>query len=523
MSASIALTGLSYVAPDGAPLFSDIDLVFGPERAGLVGRNGVGKTTLLRIIAGALAPARGRVSVTGRIAVLRQDIGARDGETIADLFGVRDALAILARAEAGTAREDDLARADWLLPQRMAEALAHLGLDAAPDAPLATLSGGQRTRAGLAALVFDAPDFLLLDEPTNNLDRAGRDAVIALLADWRGGAIVVSHDRDLLEEMDAIVELTGLSATRHGGGWSAFAAARDRLRAAARHDLADAEKRLDALNARAQATAERQARKDGAGARKAAKGDAPKILTGMMKRRAEETGAAQTRIADRRRDAARADIAAARARIEILDPFAVTLPSTNLPAQKTVLAVTDLVFAHGDAAPVINGLSFAITGPQRVAIDGANGAGKTTLLHLIAGRLAPRSGVVRAHTALALLDQSVSLLDPRASIRENFLRLNPHADETTARTALARFMFRADAALQTVATLSGGERMRAGLACVLASAPPLLLLDEPTNHLDLESIEAVEAGLNAFDGALLVVSHDRAFLDAIGVTRRIAL
>ena len=127
-------------------------------------------------------------------------------------------------------------------------------------------------------------------------------------------------------------------------------------------------------------------------------------------------------------------------------------------------------------------------------------------------------------TAFSMLDQKVSLLDPSVSIRDNFRRINPQADENTCRAALARFMFRADAALQTVSTLSGGQLLRAGLACVLGSAPPpLLILDEPTNHLDIDSIAAVEAGLRAYDGALLVVSHDKAFLESIGITRRLKL
>jgi ATPase subunit of ABC transporter with duplicated ATPase domains len=158
-------------------------------------------------------------------------------------------------------------------------------------------------------------------------------------------------------------------------------------------------------------------------------------------------------------------------------------------------------------------------------VIGKNGSGKTTLLSLLTGRLSPWAGTVQVMVPFALLDQKIELLDPRLSIRDNFRRLHPGADENVCRAALARFMFRADAALQPVASLSGGQMLRAGLACVLGGpAPPsLLLLDEPTNHLDINSIEAVETGLRAYDGALLVVSHDEAFLDAIGVTRRLAL
>jgi len=166
-----------------------------------------------------------------------------------------------------------------------------------------------------------------------------------------------------------------------------------------------------------------------------------------------------------------------------------------------------------------------MTGPERVAITGPNGSGKTTCLRLLTGMLQASAGTARILVPHAMLDQTVSLLDPALSIRDNFRALNPDADERTCRSALARFMFRADAALQQTGTLSGGEMLRAGLACTIGGnhPPQLLILDEPTNHLDIHAIEQVEAGLRDYDGALLVVSHDTDFLEAIGIDRTIAL
>lgn len=525
MSASISVSNLRWSLPDGRELFSGVNLTFGPERAGLIGRNGVGKTTLLKIIAGDITPRSGTASVSGRVAVLRQRVQVAPNETIADLFGVRDALALLDRAARGLASAEDLAHADWTLEQRVGTAIARFGLDANAETPLARLSGGQRTRAALAALVFAEPDFLILDEPTNNLDREGRVALIELLVDWRAGAIVVSHDRELLDTMDAIVEMTTLGAQRFGGNWSAYRERKALELAAAEHDLADAEKRAAHVAETAQIVAERKARKDAAGKRRAARGDMPRILLGGMKRKAEETSGANAWLAEKQREDAQADIAAARERIEVLQPLKVTLPSTHLAAQKDILRLVEVTAGYEPARPILRDLSFSITGPERVAVTGPNGSGKTTLLALITGALAPWSGEVRVTARYALLDQRVSLLTPELSIRDNFLSLNPAADENACRAALARFMFRADAALQIVGTLSGGQLLRAGLASVLGSAEPpqLLILDEPTNHLDIDSIEAVEAGLRAYDGALIIVSHDEAFLASVGVTRRIAL
>lgn len=525
MSASITLSGLSWSTPDGRPLFSSLDLSFVTDRTGLVGRNGVGKTTLLRLILGELSPSAGRLSINGTLGVLRQTVQVGPDDTVADLFEVRDALALLRRAEDGQASVEELSHADWTLEARLAAALDRLALDVQPGTPLASLSGGQRTRLGLAALLFAAPDFILLDEPTNNLDRDGRRAVIDLLANWRAGAIVISHDRELLDTMDAIVELSSLGATRYGGNWSHYRERKAIELAAARHDLDDAEKRLDEVARRTQERTERQARRDRAGRAARDKGGAPRIALNARKAESEHTSGAASRLADRQQMQAQDAAASARRRIEVLQPLSVVLPSTDLPATRTVLRLDQVTAGYDPDRPVLSDLSLTIVGPERIAVTGPNGSGKTTLLALIAGELVPWSGIVQRLTAFALLDQQVSLLDPDTSILDNFKRLNGDAGENACRAALARFMFRADAALQVVSRLSGGQMLRAGLACTLGgpTPPPLLILDEPTNHLDIDAIEAVEAGLRAYDGALLVVSHDEAFLEAIGITRRFEL
>ena len=422
----------------------------------------------------------------------------------------------------GHATAEDLAAADWTLPDRMAAALGRARLDAAPDTRLAALSGGQRTRAALASLVFANPDFLLLDEPTNNLDRAGRAAVTDLLGTWRGGAVVISHDRALLDVLDATAELTPKGLTRYGGNWSFYRAQKDRELAAVAHDLSEAEKTVRQTAQAAQKRTERQARRDGAGRRQRAKADQPKILLNAMRERSETTAGTNARLADDRLRHAREAAAEARTRIEAIAPFSVDLPATGLPPGRMVLHVDQVTAGHTPGRPVLRDVSLTLTGPERVAVTGANGSGKTTLLNVIAGRHRPWSGDVRVPVPFVLLDQQVGILEPASSIRDNYRRLNPDTEENECRAALARFRFRADAPLQSAGSLSGGELLRAGLACTLGRTP-LVILDEPTNHLDLWSIEAVEAGLSAFDGALLVVSHDETFLDAIGIQRRLVL
>lgn len=525
MPATVTISHLTYTGPDGRVLFSNLDLSFGPGRTGLVGRNGVGKTTLFRLMAGELSPANGSVSVSGRIGILRQQVQPGPGETIADLFAARAGLALLERAMAGEADADELADADWTLEARLEEALAALRLTATPQTLLSELSGGQRTRAALAALVFDAPDLILLDEPTNNLDAEGREAVADMLAHWRGAAIVISHDRDLLETMDAIVELTGLGATSYGGNWSFYRERKAQELAVAQHDLAVADRQVREAAKAAQEARERQDRRDAGGRKKGARGDMPKIVAGGLKRRAEATAGALDRLAEKHAHAAQAQAEAARTKIEVLTPFAVKLMPSGVPSGKVLLRASGLTGGHDREHPAIHDFSMDIIGPERVAITGPNGVGKTSLLKLLTGALPPVSGSVQIGGTLALLDQQVALLDRDETIVENFRRLNPDSAVQDCRSVLAAFQFRNDAALQEVGTLSGGEMLRAGLACVLGGkVPPMLIvLDEPTNHLDVNAVEVVEAGLRAFDGALLVVSHDRTFLENIGVEREVRL
>lgn len=524
MAAFISLSNLSWSTPEGRTLFSGLDLVFGPERAGLVGRNGVGKTTLLSLIAGRLAPHAGEVSVQGRVGLLRQTVQFPGTETIADLFGVADALDVLDRAQSGTASVAELADADWTLEARLADALKDVGLDLPATTRLSRLSGGQHTRAALAALMFSRPDFLLLDEPTNNLDREGRRDVIGLLSRWRLGAVVVSHDRELLDKMDAIVELSSLGAKRYGGNWSLFSARKTAELEAARRALADAEHRVAEVAASAQEATERKARRDKAGRSKGSRGDMPRIVAGSRRTRSENSAGDLSRLAERRQAEARRDADTARARIEILQPFALQMASTGLPATRSVVRLERATAEYLPGRPILKNLSLRIVGPERIAVTGPNGAGKSTLLSLVAGHIGPTDGVAWAVHDRVLFDQQARFLQPEASIRDNFLRLNPGSDENACRAALARFMFRAEASLQAVATLSGGQKLRAALACALGIRPPsLLILDEPTNHLDIESVATIQAGLLAYDGALLVVSHDEDFLRTIGITRRLRL
>ncbi|HEX6750557.1 MAG TPA: ABC-F family ATP-binding cassette domain-containing protein [Longimicrobium sp.] len=529
----IAADRLGHALADGRTLFTDITLGFGRERTGLVGPNGAGKTTLVRILAGELTPSRGSVQRRGTVGYLPQDFQVRAGRTLAAVLGIDRRLAALDRVFAGdgSPRDFELVGDGWDLRERAEAALARFGLARLHlDRPVGTVSGGEATRVALAGLMLSAPDFLLLDEPTNNLDAAGREALYGFVRGWTGGLLAISHDRALLWEMDRIVELTPGGGVRvYGGNFDAFRAQKAAEDAAAEREVESAGHALRQARRESQRIRERHERRASRGAKAAATANAPKILLGMQRERSQHTGARVRETAERLVTEGRTRLAAARARVDERERLALDLPPVDLPAGKVVLEMERVSVRHPGApraAPA--DVSLRIVGPERVAIVGPNGSGKTTLLHVAIGFIAPTSGTARLGIApgdVAFFDQHARRLREDASVLDNYRAANPGVGETEARHALARFLFEGDAVRQPVGTLSGGQRLRAALACTLNGwrPPKLLLLDEPTNHLDLDSLDALEEVLRGYGGALVVVSHDRAFLEAIGVERTVEL
>ena len=524
-SAFVTLDRVAARTPDGHTLFDNLSLALGRERTGLVGRNGVGKTTLLRLVVGLDDPAEGRVSHVGRVGWLPQVTTVDPTETVAEALVIAEPMAVLSRILAGHGSAQDLDAADWGLEARITEALVQVGLDHLDMARrVGTLSGGEQTRLRLAALLLDAPDLLVLDEPTNHLDAEGRRLIGDVLERWRGGVLVVSHDRDLLRRMDRIVELSSLGARVYGGDYDLYAERKAAERAAAAQALETATRDVDRAAREGQLARERKARRDRAGKVARAGSSDPKILLDARAERAERSGGRLNLLVERQVSQANAVRAEAEQAVERTRELSISIPSSGLASDRTVAMLEGVSWHSPDGVSVLDSLTLRITGPERLAIRGPNGAGKTTLLKLLAGELTPSRGTVQRPLATAWLDQDTSILRSDETVLEAWLRLNPGVSSNDAHAALARFLFRNVAAQKRVGVLSGGERLRAALACVIGLQPPqLLILDEPTNHLDLDSIRAVEAALTGYDGALVVVSHDPDFLEAIGVTRTLEL
>lgn len=524
---SLTLSALTVRLPDGTPLLNQLHHTFS-GRTGLVGPNGSGKSTLLSLLAAQAAPFR-----TGH---LRQAALEQNAGTVADALGVAALWATLGRASAGEASAAELASLEghWDLEERIAATFARVGFDTASrslssllDAPVARLSGGEQVRVRLAALLLAQPGFLLLDEPTNHLDRDGRRLVHEFVSAWPHGLVVATHDRALLARVDTIVEIERGALNVYGGSYELYRDAKGRAREAAAAALQSARETVRLAERDAHEAAARQAKRQSHGRKDYMEnGGMPRVLAGLKKRNAQKTAARLAHVHDDRVDMARRALAAARETAPDEAAVHVDLDTAGDNRRGVVVARELQITLPSGRALWPAPLSFAVNVGDRYCIQGPNGAGKTSLFRALLGELTPASGEL-ACTArrTAYLSQHAETLDLNLTIFENVRREAPAAPEHALRIRLARLGFRGDEVFKQARVLSGGERVRAALACLLAAdqAPDLLMLDEPGNHLDLDAQAAVAAALRAYRGALLVVSHDAAFLADCGVTEAIVL
>ncbi|MGW5005384.1 ABC-F family ATP-binding cassette domain-containing protein [Streptomyces parvulus] len=528
--AAIVCSNLSFTWPDDTQVFDDLSFTVPPGRTGLVAPNGSGKSTLLKLIAGELRPLAGSVSVSGTLGHLPQSLPLSVDLTVAEVLGVADVIRALDAVESGDVDEKHFATIgdDWDVEERSRAQLDRLGLAGlALDRSLATLSGGQAVSLGLAAQLLKRPDVLLLDEPTNNLDAEARHKLYDVLSDFTGCLLLVSHDRALLDRMERIAELGSDHLRLYGGDFTAYEAAVVAEQEVAEKNVRSAEQELRREKREMRQARERAERRAGNAQRNLKNAGLPRIFAGNMKRGAQEAaGRAGTMHAARVSEArARLDEAGRAVREEV--KLALQLPDTQVPAGRTLFQGTGMRVQLDDVDVFAgNGVDLTVRGPERIALTGPNGAGKTTLLRLITGSLQPDSGEIRRHDGrIAYLSQRLDLLDPGRTVAENFAGFAPERPEAERMNLLARFLFRGPGAHLPVGVLSGGERLRATLACVLCAdpAPHLLLLDEPTNNLDLVGAGQLESALDSYQGAFLVVSHDERFLAGIGISRRLRL
>jgi ATPase subunit of ABC transporter with duplicated ATPase domains len=528
--ASVICTGLSFSWSDDTPVFEDLSFTVGGGRTGLVAPNGAGKSTLLKLIAGEYRPTGGSVSVNGVLGYLPQTLPLDGDLTVAEVLGISEVISALNAIESGdTAEEHFTAIGDnWDIEERTTAQLDRLGLGDLPlTRRLDTLSGGQVVSLGLAAQLLKQPDVLLLDEPTNNLDLDARHQLYAVLENWTGVLLLVSHDRALLDRMDRIADLDRAELRLYGGHFTQYTEAVAAGREVAEKNIRHAEQEVKREKRELQQARERAARRASNASRNLGSAGLPKIFAGTMKRNAQESAGRASETHTARVTDARARLDRAERAVREEQTIALELPATKVPAGRTVFRGESMQVRYGQQALFAGaGAALTIRGPERIALTGPNGAGKSSLLRMISGDVEPEGGgITRADGRIAYLSQRLDLLDPNRTVLENLVAFAPTMPEAQRMNLLARFLFRGPRIHLAVEMLSGGERLRATLACILFAepAPQLLLLDEPTNNLDLVSVSQLEGALNAYEGAFVVVSHDERFLAEIKVDRWLEL
>jgi ATPase subunit of ABC transporter with duplicated ATPase domains len=530
MQNHITVVDLSYRLPDGAALFASVNFSFGGVRTGLIGDNGIGKTTLLDLLSGRKQPWLGTVVRAGRVAYLTQALAPLQG-SVAATIGVSQVFESLERIERGSADARELATSDtlWEIAEKLTESFGRLGIShISIDQPAITLSGGELMRVRLAGLLLEDPDFLLLDEPTNHLDLDARGYVYRLISGWDKGLIVVTHDRKLLSLVDQVAELESSGIRAYGGDYAFYREQRQIEKAAAEQNFAGARTRLKKAERAAQLARERQQKRNSAGHKKALRTGISAMAAGNLKRAAENSAA---RLSDRHQkkvEGARQEMMAARDLVSVETRIIIDLESTRVPRTRRMIETCALNYRYPGVKDCLwkTPLELLVVGPERIHLKGQNGSGKSTLIDLICGKKTPTVGAVKIGGGkIGLLDQNVDVLDDSLSVLDNVKRTSSRRPDHDLRILLGRFLFYHDAALKRASVLSGGERMRAGLACLLAAdqAPEILILDEPTNNLDLRSLESVASALCAYRGTLIVVSHDVTFLQDIGIERELEL
>lgn len=518
---SIVLSNLSLAFDDGAPVLDNITCTIPTGRTGVVGSNGAGKTTLLRLIAGELAPTSGSILVPGSVATVPQNLLPQPHATVAEILGIDGVCRAIAAIESGSIAltDFDTVGTSWDIERRAIALLARrapslVGADIL-SRPATTLSGGELMLVALARLELSRTAISVLDEPTNNLDATARTRLHEAVAHWSGSLLVVSHDVALLNRMDTICEVRDGRLTLWGGNYDAYAsqlaaqqgAAEQAVRAAAQNVKAEQRDRSQVHTALARR--EQKNKKDYANKR------APRAVMKTWANRSQKSMAAERIQAAAKLSAARDALHQAEndlrddahIRVDIIDP--------------------DTAAGRHLAALVGRNQVIHLTGGRRMALVGDNGVGKTSLLRTLLHPQEHAETLARGELftrRVGHLDQHLGL-DDDATILENVRDAAPSRPPHDVRAQLAQFLVRGDMVDRPVEGLSGGERFRVALARLLLAdpVPELLILDEPTHSLDLASIDQLVAGLHAYKGALLVVSHDESLLGRLDLDEVVRL
>lgn len=527
----LTLQNISYTHQNKDLLFSDINLtVNNHEKTALIGNNGVGKSTLLKIIAGELQPTYGQIIVETEPYYVPQIFGQFNHLNIAQALLIEDKLNALKEILNGNTSEENfnLLNDDWTIEDRCKEALNYWQLDDLDlSQKMETLSGGQKTKVFLAGISIHQSELVLLDEPSNHLDVSGRQLLYDFIQATKGSLIVVSHDRKLLNLLDTVCELRKQGIKVYGGNYDFYKEQKQIENNALNQDIQSKEKALRKAKEKERETIERQQKLDTRAQKGLGKAGLPKIVSNTWKNSAERSTAKIASVHSEKIGGISQDLQELRSALPDIDKMKFGFGNSALHKGKILFTAKDINFAYNTQPLWKDNLNFQITSGERIALKGQNGSGKTTLIKLILGDIEPQTGTIyRADNKAVYIDQDYSLLDNKLKVYEQAQQFNGSSlQEHEIKIRLNRFLFTKDDWDKSCSALSGGERMRLLLCCLTinSKSPDIIIFDEPTNNLDIQNVEILTAAINEYQETLIVVSHDETFLEQINIERTIEL
>lgn len=527
----LLLQNISCILPAGDSLFDNIQLSLDrQEKVALIGNNGTGKSTLLKIIAGQLQPAAGLVARLAAPYHVPQIFGQYNHLSIAQALGIDQKLQALREILTGQVTEENMIVLDddWTLEERCAAALHYWqlsGLDLFQK--LETLSGGQKTKVFLAGMHIHQPQLILLDEPSNHLDAAGRQLLYDFIRSTSATLLVVSHDRMLLNLLGSVCELSPQGIQRYGGNYDFYAAQKQAEEKAKQQEVKSREKDLRKAKEKERETLELQQKLDARGRKKQEKAGVARIMMNTLRNNAENSTAKIKSVHAEKISSMSLALQTLRNALPDLDKMKLGFDTSGLHEGKILFTASNINFAYNGEALWQQALSFQIRSGERMGLIGSNGSGKTTLINLLLGKLEPTTGTLyRAEMKAVYIDQEYALIDNGRTVYEQAQQFNASGlQEHEIKIRLTHFLFTKEDWNKVCSALSGGEKMRLVLCCLTIQnqSPDLIILDEPTNNLDLQNMQILTNAINNYQGTLIAVSHDAHFMEEAGVSNSILL
>ncbi|MDF7817585.1 ABC-F family ATP-binding cassette domain-containing protein [Runella sp. MFBS21] len=527
----IFLQHISYIHPNKDLLFDNINLtVNNQQKIALIGHNGTGKSTLLKIIARELTPSGGHLKVESTPYYIPQIFGQYNHLTIAQALHIDQKLNALCEILNGNVTEDylNLLADDWGIEERTQAALHEWQLDDLDwNQKMETLSGGQKTKVFLAGISIHQPELILMDEPSNHLDTTGRQQLYEWLQSTSSTVVIVSHDRQLLNLLETVCELSKRGITVFGGNYDFYVEQKQVEIETLNQDIHSKEKTLRKAKEKERETLERQQKLDARGKKKQENAGIARIMMNTLRNNAENSTAKIKSVHSEKISGISEQLHELRNNLPDLDKMKFGFDNSALHKGKILLTATNINFGYTIQSLWKENLNFQIKSGERIALKGLNGSGKTTLIRLILGDLQPCRGLLqRAEIKSVYIDQDYSLIDRQLTVYQQAQKYNIMTlQEHELKIRLNRFLFSKEKWDKPCSTLSGGESMRLMLCCltIQSQAPDIIILDEPTNNLDLQNIGILTAAINEYQGTLIVVSHDERFLKEINIQQTLQL